>query len=370
MNPSAGEEPMPEKDLPSFEPSEDPESAPDRLQGDGLATQTIDLTSLFDPEVDSSGTFDLGSVGSTSFGRLLDSLPVPAILIAPSNRVVFSNQGCTRLTADYQDLSGVSFLDLVPRPSDRERAQVLANKTLSLLDRVFRTRKPLSAEAILEIHRRRIWTRLHLRAVKISSSRYVLVLIEDVTEEKKQLALNKRRDKESHELQRDLETLVDVANSELAVTKTRLTREIANHMKTQELLKIEKQKNDVLAQHFELATAVVSPAGKFHFIDNRFRELCEYELQDIPDFPNLIPGCLHYNDHDGEPQKGEWSCTAGAIDEESAVVVCGIVCRSGVKREVGVTTRRLIDGNYFVVCKTDPDLLRRQPIDGAPAAPT
>ena len=361
---------MPEKDLPSFEPSEDPESVPDRLQGDGLSTQTIDLSSLFDPDVDSSGTFDLGSVGSTSFGRLLDSLPVPAILIDPSNRVVFSNQGCTRLTSDYQDLFGVSFLDLVPRPSDRERAQVLANKTLSLLDRVFRTRKPLTAEAILEIHRRRIWTRLHLRAVKISSSRYVLVLIEDVTEEKKQLALNKRRDKESHELRRDLETLVESANSELAVMKTRLTGEIANHMKTQELLKVERQKNDALAQHFDLATAVVSPAGKFHFIDNRFRRLCGYELHDIPDFPDLIPGSLHYSDHDGELQEREWSCTSGAIDEESAVVVCGMICRGGVKREVGVTTRKLIDGNYFVVCKTAPYFLQQQPIEGAPAAIT
>ncbi len=359
---------MPEKDLPSFEPSEDPEPVPDRLQGNGLTTQTIDLSSLFDPDVDSSGTFDLGSVGSTSFGRLLDSLPVPAILIDPSNRVVFSNQGCTRLTSDYQDLFGVSFLDLVPRPSDRERAQVLANKTLSLLDRVFRTRKPLTAEAILEIHRRRIWTRLHLRAVKISSSRYVLVLIEDVTEEKKQLALNKRRDKESHELQRDLETLVEVANSELAVMKTRLDREIANHMKTQELLKVERQKNDVLAQHFDLATAVVSPAGKFHFIDNRFQELCGYELHDIPDLSKMIAGSLDYGDHDGETQEGDSSSTAGAIHEESAVVVCGMLCRSGVKREVGVTTRRLIDGNYFIVCKTDHDLLRRQPIDGAPEA--
>ncbi len=361
---------MPEKDLPSFDAQEDTEAVPDRLRGQGPTTQTIDLSSLFDPQLDSSGTFDLGWIESTSFGRLLDSLPVPSILIDQSHRVVYSNHGCSRLSCDYHDLFGVSFLDLVPRPSDRERAQVLANKTLSLLDRVFRTRKPLTAEAILEIHRRRIWTRLHLRAVKIASVRYVLVLIEDVTTEKKQLALSKRRDKESQEVQRDLETLVVMANSDLGVVKTRLSSEIANHLKTQELLTVERQKNEILTQHFDVATAVVSPAGKFHFIDDRFRELCEYELHDIPDFPKLIPGSSCYSDHEGEIQEGESSWTAGAVHEKSAVQVCGITCRSGVRREVGVTTQRLMDGNYFVVCKTDPDLLRQHPIDRTPASST
>lgn len=361
---------MPEKELPSFESSEDPEPVPERLLGDDLTTQTIDLSSLFDPNVDSSGTFDLGSVGSTSFGRLLDSLPVPAILIDPSNRVVFSNQGCTRLTGDYQDLFGVSFLDLVPRPSDRERAQVLANKTLSLLDRVFRTRKPLTAEAILEIHRRRIWTRLHLRAVKISSSRYVLVLIEDVTEEKKQLALNKRRDKESYELQRDLEALVEVANSELAMTKTRLTREIATHMKTQESLKVERQKNDVLARHFDLATAVVSPAGNFQFIDSRFSALSGYELHDIPDFDQVIAGGLNYSDLDGGIRAEDESCSAEGMGKKRAVAVCRMICRGGEEREVGLTALRLVNGYYFVICDKDRDLSLPKTIHETPATAT
>jgi hypothetical protein len=44
-------------------------------------TQTIDLQSLLTSDVGQSGVFDLSDVGSTSFGKLLDALPVPVLLI-------------------------------------------------------------------------------------------------------------------------------------------------------------------------------------------------------------------------------------------------------------------------------------------------
>jgi PAS domain-containing protein len=353
---------MPENDLPTFDSSGEPETGPDYLQREGPGTQTIDLSSLFDADVSISGTFDLSGVGSTSFGRLLDALPMPAILIDQSNRVVFSNQGCAKLTSGYHKMLGVPFLDLVPRPADWVKAQVLADKTLALLDRVFRTRKPLTAEAILEIHRKRVWARLNLRAVRIASERYVLVLIEDVTNEKRQLEINRRRDKESEELRRDLEALVDAANTELADANVRLRREAADHLKTQQLLKTEEQKCEMLAQQAELATAVVTPTGAFHSMDSRFRELCKYELPDVPNLTELMTGGSQDRNCRQETAQGWPARFDRAADEGTTAVACVVNCRDGEKCHVRVRAVKLDDGNYFIACEKQEDHPQHQPI--------
>ncbi len=343
---------MPEKDLPSFDSFDECETVPDYLENSNSATQTIDLSNLFSSGVYSSGTFDL-SVASTSFGRLLDALPVPAILIDESNRVIFSNHGCAKLTSDYHDMFGVSFLDFVPRPSDLERAQALADKTLALLARVFKTRKPLTAEVILEIHRKRIWARLHLRAVRIASERYVLVIIDDVTHEKKQLELNRRRDKESEELRRDLEALVDKANSELSTVTARLRHETADHQKTQVLLRVEKQKCGILAHQAELATAVLAPNGKFQSIDPGFQELCGYELSEVPNLQDLIIGCRDDQDSRDEVSREWLRGLERAMDEGAAAAACTMTCRGSTKREILIRGLELADGNFFITCREE-----------------
>ncbi|MFH1114424.1 MAG: hypothetical protein V1792_10930 [Pseudomonadota bacterium] len=344
---------MPEKDLPSFDSVDENETAPDHSPTTGLGTQTIDLSNLFSSGVYSSGTFDL-SVASTSFGRLLDALPVPAILIDESNTVVFSNHGCAKLTSDYQDMYGVSFLDFLPRPSDLEKAQVLADKTLALLERVFRTRRPLTAEAILEIHRKRIWARLNLRAVRIASERYVLVLIDDVTSEKKQLELNRRRDKESEEMRRNLEALVDMANSELSAINAQLRSEITDHLRTQSQLRVERQKCSMLAQISELATAVAAPDGIFQSMDPRFEKLCGYELHEVPNLRELMIGSRDDADSPNETSQAWLDGLDGAMDQgTTAAAACALACRDSTSRGIRVKGLRLEDGNYFIACQEE-----------------
>lgn len=356
---------MPEKDLPSFDSLEGPEAFPDPLQGEALATQTIDLSSLFSWDAQTSGTFDVSGVGTSSFGRLLDALPVPAILIDQFNRVVFSNQGCAKLTSDYRNMFGVSFLDFLPRPSDKDRAQALADKTLALLERVFRTRKPMTAEAILEIQRKRIWARLNLRAVRIASERYVLVLIEDMTSEKKQLELNRRRDKESAETRRDLETLVNVANSELSVANGRLRREVANHKKTQQLLKVEQQKCEMLAQQAELATAVVAPTGTFQLMDGRFQELCGYELHEAPNLRELFSAGVQdeESEYEYETMPAWLDCLDRSAGTGTPAPTCALTCRGAEAFEVRVRGVKLEDGNYFIACEKGLGRHLKQPAE-------
>ncbi|MDQ7782293.1 MAG: hypothetical protein RDU20_05425 [Desulfomonilaceae bacterium] len=339
---------MPEKDLPSFDSLDEPKAVPDHLHKAGTSTQTIDLSSLFDTNVSSSGTFDLSGVGSTSLGRLLDALPMPAILIDEGNRVVFSNHGCARLTSDYQNMSGVPFLHLVPKPSDLEKAQALADKTLALLARVFKTRKPLTAEAILEISRKRIWARLNLRAVRIGLERYVLVLIEDVTSEKRELEMNRRRDREAEELRRELETLVEMANSELTAVNVRLRNEVTEHLKTQRMLRAEKQKCEMMARQNELATAVVTPTGEFRSLDLGFQELSGYELYNVPNLTELMTGRLDDLDLRDASALVRLEVFSRMDDEGTAGAACTLTRRDAEKRDIHVRGLKLEDGNYFL----------------------
>jgi len=340
---------MTENNLPRFDSYDEPEASPRRLQGASLSTETIDISALFSPDVYSSGTFDLSSVGSTSFGRLLDALPMPAILIDQWNNVGFVNQACGKISPNYKSLRGVPVLELVPRPTDKHRAQTLAGKMLSLLQKVLTTRKPQVAEAILEIQKQRIWARLHLRAVRIGSDRHVLVLIEDLTHEKRQLELNRRQEKDFGEFRRDLETLVQATTSELASANERLRREVADHLRTQRALKGERQKCRCLSEHASLATATVSHDGTFRDIDRRFTEMFGYELEDLASFRGRIFGADH-----GEGAGAEWlSDWLDRLESPSGscenLERCVIMCQDRSSKEAKISGLRLDDGSYFVI---------------------
>ena len=262
---------MTEDYSPDFDFSDDTHTCPHQLSGTGLSTETIDLSGLFTQEMYSSGTFDLSSVGSTTLGRLLDALPMPAILVDQQNCVEFPNQSFCKIGPAYDAIRGVPFVNFLPQPSDTDRARVLADKALALLKGVFTTRKPRVAEAILEIHQNRIWARLHLRAVRISSERYVLVLIEDLTHEKRQIELSRRQEREFRDLRADLQARLDAHQWEHSAASEQFKRELeADHERTRDALRVEDQKCALLAEEASLATAVIGPNAAFQEVNDRF----------------------------------------------------------------------------------------------------
>ena len=157
-----------------------------------LSTQTIDLNSLFTEDVYSTGTFDLRSIESSSLGMLLDALPMPACLVDQWYTVVFSNQAWRRIMPDLGSERYPSFFDFLRRPVQLDKAKRLVAKAEKLLHKAFETRKPQQAEAIFDLEQRRMWCRLHLRAVRIRSQRHLLVLVEDITTDRAQQRLAQR----------------------------------------------------------------------------------------------------------------------------------------------------------------------------------
>ena len=162
-------------------------SPEDRLQGSQQeeygSAETIDLSSLLTEDVTSSGSFDIRSdIWATTFGKLTQALPIPALLIDQSHNIIVANQACGRISSEYEGILNTRFCELFPDPPVAQRVQALVQK-------VFSTREPGMDAGVIEIGAGRIWGRVTLRSIRIMEKKLLLVLVEDLTAEKAQLAL-------------------------------------------------------------------------------------------------------------------------------------------------------------------------------------
>ncbi len=103
---------MQEKDLPSFDGPEEENSPIRLLRQANVTTETIDLEGLLNRDITSSGSFDVQEVSQTSFGRLLKSLPIPAILVDRSQSVSFFNDAWGKLYSGRAKILGTSIPSL------------------------------------------------------------------------------------------------------------------------------------------------------------------------------------------------------------------------------------------------------------------
>ncbi|MGO9567736.1 MAG: PAS domain S-box protein [Desulfomonilaceae bacterium] len=160
------------------------------------ATETIDLASLFTTDISATGSFDIGSeIWTTTFGKLIQALPIPAFLINTDCRVLQANQACAKISPIYEKTLGGFFSQLFPGSG-------VSGKIQSLLEEVFATRRTTVAQAVLQIGEVRIWARMTFRSVRVMSERFILALIEDLTSEKKEIHI---KEKLTLELERRVE---------------------------------------------------------------------------------------------------------------------------------------------------------------------
>ena len=110
------------------------------------STESIDVGDLLTEDVTSSGSFDLRQFGTTSFGKLLQALPVPVLLIDRSYRIFFVNQAWGKISPEYARLPG-ELVDVIS--SDAHAIKILRTH----LKEIFSTRKPQICEAVLRTER-------------------------------------------------------------------------------------------------------------------------------------------------------------------------------------------------------------------------
>jgi PAS domain S-box-containing protein len=165
-------------------------------RGDFEDTQSIpiDFGTLLSEDVSSSGSFYVNEVQTSSLGKLLQALPIPVLLIDKDQRIIFVNQACERISPTFEKMLGTGFSKLVP---DRDAAREIH----LLAKEVFSSRKPRVHQALMGIEGPTIWGRIYFRPLRVAKERLVLLLIEDLSLEKRQLAVSqKHREELIHEV--------------------------------------------------------------------------------------------------------------------------------------------------------------------------
>lgn len=187
-------------------------------EGADLRTLSIDLNNLFSGEVWETGSFNLRGIETSSLGKLLDALPIPALLVDKYHCVVYSNNQWTKLDGDVPRACGMSFMDLIACSDDSERAQKILAQAAGALEQAFQTRKRAKVEAILQTGGGKKWSRLHLQSVRIASRRYLLTLIEDITVERTRERLGRMEEQRLRRLCRELQQEVGALKAQLGET--------------------------------------------------------------------------------------------------------------------------------------------------------
>jgi len=205
---------MSSSDLPYLDEVDEKE---DTLSFSGLhaaATESIDLRDVLTRELTSSGSFNVLGHNS-AFYKLLQALPISALVIDKRHKIIFCNEACARLSASYQKLVGRSFFAFF-KPTQR------ASEAKALVSESLEKRKPVVQEQRISIENRSLWARIYFRPIRISPARALLVIIEDLTLERRQILLMKKIERAKKEWEQTVDRVEDgiaIVDSEFKITR-------------------------------------------------------------------------------------------------------------------------------------------------------
>jgi len=250
--------------------SEDGQDSPRLLDEISVQTQTIDLDSLFTRDVTSSGSFDIRGIRRTTLAKLMDALPIPGLLLDPMQSIFFANRALGRITPEGKDLWQASFSSLFVRQSDSDNAA-------AALNRISRDRRPQVVEGILGSDKARIWARMHMRSLRMGDERFVLVLIEDLTHEKREALVSKKYSDTLKKAGDELNIRVQQRTAELLRANEELRCEIAQRKSAEESLNLAA---NVIASSRE-AIFVTDTRANIVDVNDAFCQITGYSRDDV-----------------------------------------------------------------------------------------
>jgi len=234
-----------------FDFTENYYQVPGDISSDEYPTGSIDLTTIQTEAMTRSGSFRVGALQADGFYQLLHALPIPAMLVDQSYSVIFANEACDKINIDSNEISGGPFFSLFPHPRNALAVQALA-------DKVFDERKRQVCEGLVQVRGKKIWGRMHFRSLRLDRERTILVLIEDLTLEKKQLFLTKKHGAMLQNAHDELERRVEDRTAELASTNWRLRQEISERERAEGEL---QRAHDELEKRVDQRTAELLAAN-------------------------------------------------------------------------------------------------------------
>lgn len=226
---------MSKKEPPTFMVERDPDEF----------TETIDLTGLLIENLTATGSYDLRRLRASSLNKLLHALPIPSLLVDRSHYVIFANEAWAKTISKPQKIEGRIFSFLTKGADHAAEAQ-------SLVERVFLERKPQVKEVMLNMGAKQIWGRMHLRPLRMSHERFILILIQDLSPEKKRIALSKQISEKLRKAADDLERRVEERTEELKNMNKQLLQEIAERKRTEKAL---RESEERYRQFFDVSPA-------------------------------------------------------------------------------------------------------------------
>jgi PAS domain S-box-containing protein len=140
----------------------------------------FDVASLLDEDPTLPDSVDMRELQATALGQLLDAMPIPALLIDPLSHIVFANPPCRRIIPQPEKLQGLSLSTLFPDES-------VITEIQRLTEQVFTTGKSQVIDSPFEITEQRIWCRLYLQSMRLGNNKWMVLLVEDLSNEKTQL---------------------------------------------------------------------------------------------------------------------------------------------------------------------------------------
>jgi len=242
---------MGEKDLPDFELF-DGDEGPSRYTPVGKTpTHTIDLQNLVD-ELSASVVLDFSNIHQTSFGKLLESIPIPVLLLDESCKITFVNHAWQKVSVNYRRILGRAFSSVFTRRS-------VAKAANSIVQKAFMTRRPLVASTVLEVEQSRIYGRVHFRSLRMGGDRALIVLVEDLTAEKKQLILTQKHKEALLKAHEELESRVEERTSALKSMNEDLLREIGFRKEAEHSLEASRASFTSIVEKSGEGILVISP---------------------------------------------------------------------------------------------------------------
>jgi two-component system, cell cycle sensor histidine kinase and response regulator CckA len=242
---------MGEKDLPNFGLLDGDEEPSKYTPVGKTPTHTIDLQNLVD-ELSASVVLDFSNIHQTSFGKLLESIPIPILLIDESCKIIFVNRAWQKVSANYQRILGRPFSSIFTRRS-------VAKAVNSIVEKAFMTRRPLVASTVLEVEESRIYGRVHFRSLRMGGGRALIVLVEDLTAEKKQLILTQKHKEALLKAQEELESRVNERTSALRSMNEDLLREIGFRKEAEHSLEASRASFTSIVEKTGEGILVISP---------------------------------------------------------------------------------------------------------------
>jgi PAS domain S-box-containing protein len=237
---------MKRKGSPPIDIFDEDSEAPDYMLRGDTATETIDLNNLLTEDVMTSGSFNLrDDIWGTTFGKVIQALPIPVLLIDQSHNILVANKAWERIATKYEKILGNPFAGLFAKHS-------VALEGESLVEKAFSTRKTATWEALLHIENSKAWARFTFRPIRIKSQRLLLVLVEDLSLEKRRLLLERKHKEE-------FKRRIEEATKELRKKNEELAREVDERRSSEKALKESEERFRAIFESHHAVLLVMDP---------------------------------------------------------------------------------------------------------------